>query len=148
MLEAAKKHFAQADIAIMAAAVADFKPKSVATEKIKKKANQEEMSIDLVKNPDIAATLGKMKNNKQILIGFALETEQPVANATRKLTKKGFDFIVLNSLKDEGAGFNHDTNRITLVFKGNKTKEFQLKSKLDVADDILDAIEQLNNEKK
>jgi len=145
MLDAAKKHFAEADIAIMAAAVADFRPKSVATEKIKKKANQDKMSIELVKNPDIAATLGKLKTKTQILIGFALETEHPVANATRKLTKKGFDFIVLNSLKDEGAGFNHDTNRITLVFKDNKTQEFQLKSKLDVADDILDAIEQINN---
>ncbi len=148
MLDAAKKHFAQADIAIMAAAVADFRPKNVATEKIKKKANQDEMNIELVKNPDIAATLGNMKTNKQILIGFALETEQPVANATRKLNKKGFDFIVLNSLKDKGAGFNHDTNRITLVFKDNKTQEFQLKSKLDVADDILDAIEQVTKEKK
>ncbi len=148
MLDAAKKHFAQADIAIMAAAVADFRPKNVATEKIKKKANQDEMNIELVKNPDIAATLGKMKTDKQILIGFALETEQPVANATRKLNKKGFDFIVLNSLKDKGAGFNHDTNRITLVFKDNKTQEFQLKSKLDVADDILDAIEQVTKEKK
>ena len=148
MLDAAKKHFAQADIAIMAAAVADFRPKRVATEKIKKKANQDEMNIELVKNPDIAATLGQMKTQNQILIGFALETEQPVANATKKLNKKGFDFIVLNSLKDKGAGFNHDTNQITLVFKGNKTQEFQLKSKLDVADDILDAIAQINNEKK
>ena len=148
MLDAAKKHFAQADIAIMAAAVADFRPKKVATEKIKKKANQDEMNIELVKNPDIAATLGQMKTQNQILIGFALETEQPVANATKKLNKKGFDFIVLNSLKDKGAGFNHDTNQITLVFKGNKTQEFQLKSKLDVADDILDAIAQINNEKK
>lgn len=145
MLDAAKKHFAQADIAIMAAAVADFRPKFVATEKIKKKANQDEMTIELVKNPDIAAALGKLKTKTQILIGFALETAHPVENAKRKLTKKGFDFIVLNSLKDEGAGFNHDTNRITLVFKGNKTQEFQLKSKLDVADDILDAIEQINN---
>ncbi len=143
MLAAAEKYFAQADIAIMAAAVADFRPKNAATEKIKKKAGQEEMTIELVKNPDIAATLGQKKRKNQILVGFALETENPVANASRKLSKKGFDFIVLNSLKDEGAGFNHDTNRVTLVFEGNKTKEFQLKSKLDVADDILDAIEQI-----
>ncbi len=143
MFEAAKKHFAQADVAIMAAAVADFRPKHTAKEKIKKKKGIEEMTIELVKNPDIAATLGQLKKKDQVLIGFALETENPVENATRKLTKKGFDFIVLNSLKDKGAGFNHDTNKITLVFEGNKTQEFQLKSKLDVADDILDAIENI-----
>ncbi len=143
MLAAAREIFAQADIAIMAAAVADFRPKFAAKEKIKKKTGEEEMTIELVKNPDIAATLGKMKTKDQVLVGFALETEKPLVNASRKLAKKGFDFIVLNSLKDEGAGFNHDTNRITLVFKDNKIKEFQLKSKLDVADDILDAIEQI-----
>lgn len=148
MFEAAKIHFAKADIAIMAAAVADFRPKHTAKEKIKKKTGTEEMTIELIKNPDIAATLGQTKRKDQVLIGFALETENPIANATRKLTKKGFDFIVLNSLKDKGAGFNHDTNKITLVFEGNKTQEFQLKNKLEVADDILDAIENIKTEHK
>ncbi len=148
MFEEAKKYFAQADIAIMAAAVADFRPKHAAKEKLKKKTGTEEMTIELIKNPDIAATLGQIKRTDQVLIGFALETENPVANATRKLTKKGLDFIVLNSLKDKGAGFNHDTNKITLVFEGNKTQEFQLKNKLEVADDILDAIENIKTEHK
>lgn len=138
MHQQALKRFPEMDAAILAAAVADYRPKVVATEKIKKKG--EELQLDLVKNPDIAADLGKMKTPGQLLIGFALETNDEESNAQAKLEKKNFDFIVLNSLRDAGAGFNHDTNKISILFRNNKKQDFELKSKNAVAEDILQAM--------
>jgi len=124
--------------AILSAAVADYRPAEAATEKIKK--SQDSLSIQLVKNPDIAADLGKLKVNGQLLVGFALETHDAEAQAMQKLERKNFDFIVLNTLADPGAGFHHDTNKITIFFRDNKRLDFQLKSKQEVAVDILDAL--------
>ena len=106
--------------------------------KIKKK--DEDLSITLTKTRDIAASLGKLKHNGQIIVGFALETEQEHSNALKKLESKNFDLIVLNSLNDQGAGFGHDTNKITLIDRNQQTKTFDLKSKKEVASDIVDAI--------
>src|SRR5690606_3739873 len=103
------------------------RPISIATEKIKKKSS--EWNLELEKTADIAATLGKKKRKNQLLVGFALETENEKSNAGQKLEKKNLDFIVLNSLRDEGAGFGTDTNKITLIWPGNKMQEFGLKPK-------------------
>ena len=139
MLEQAVQAYPDADIGIMAAAVSDYKPLHAADEKIKKAA--QEMEIRLVRNPDIAATLGNGKKTGQLLIGFALETTHAEKYAREKLEKKNFDMIVLNSLKDAGAGFNHDTNKVSLFFRhDNKKEEFELKSKAAVAKDIWDAV--------
>ncbi|WP_421797443.1 bifunctional phosphopantothenoylcysteine decarboxylase/phosphopantothenate--cysteine ligase CoaBC [Haliscomenobacter sp.] len=143
MHDAAVQLFPQMNAAILAAAVADYRPKTVATEKIKKKG--EELQLDLIKNPDIAADLGKMKQAGQLLIGFALETNDEESNAQGKLEKKNFDCIVLNSLRDAGAGFNHDTNKISILFRNNKKRDFELKSKNAVAEDILQAMIDLFN---
>jgi phosphopantothenoylcysteine decarboxylase/phosphopantothenate--cysteine ligase len=113
MLKAAEANFTNTDIGIMAAAVADYAPKNIADKKIKKK--DDTMSIELVKNPDIAKTLGAKKRENQLLIGFALETDNEEINAKKKLEAKNFDLIVLNSLQDKGAGFAHDTNKVTLI---------------------------------
>lgn len=138
MHDAALQLFPAMHAAILAAAVADYRPRTVATEKIKKKG--EELQLDLIKNPDIASDLGKMKKAGQLLIGFALETNDEELHAQSKLEKKNFDFIVLNSLRDAGAGFNHDTNKIRMLFKNNKKRDFELKSKNAVAEDILQAM--------
>jgi phosphopantothenoylcysteine decarboxylase/phosphopantothenate--cysteine ligase len=126
------------DIAVMAAAVADYTPTVVADQKIKKKDG--ELTITLKKTKDILGSLGKVKSNGQMLVGFALETENEAANARKKLEEKNADLIVLNSLQDEGAGFGHDTNKVTLFFKGGKEKIINLKSKSALAKDIVDAI--------
>ena len=141
MYEATKTYFPNSDILILAAAVADYRPTHMADEKIKK--SDANMQVELEKTIDIAATLGKQKSNDQIIVGFALETTNELANAQSKLKRKNFDFIVLNSLKEEGAGFNHTTNKITIVHKDNKPQEFELKSKTAVAVDIFDVISQL-----
>ena len=125
------------DIGIASAAVADYAPKEVAQEKIKK--NDENLTIELVKNPDILKTMGERKTH-QFLVGFALETQNEEENAKGKLEKKNLDMIVLNSLRDEGAGFKNDTNKIKIFTKTEK-KEFNLKSKDDVAKDILNFVE-------
>jgi len=125
------------DIGIASAAVADYAPKEVAKEKIKK--NDESLTIELVKNPDILKTMGEKKTH-QFLVGFALETQNEEENAKGKLEKKNLDMIVLNSLRDEGAGFKNDTNKIKIFTKTEK-KEFNLKSKDDVAKDILNFVE-------
>ncbi len=98
------------------------------------------MTIELEKTPDIAASLGKMKRPGQFIVGFALETNDELQNASEKLAKKNFDFIVLNSLQDAGAGFNFDTNKITILHKDNKRKDFELKTKAEVAKDIVDEV--------
>ena len=135
MYDAALKYFPDCQVGIMAAAVADYRPEQAATEKIKKKG--ERMSIELVKNPDIAATLGQQKKEGQILIGFALETENAEANAQSKLERKNLDYIVLNSLRDTGAGFGTDTNKVSIFAAGNKVVHFELKTKDEVARDII-----------
>lgn len=135
MYAAATHHFPAVDAAIMAAAVADYRPLEAATEKIKKKGEQ--MQLTLVKNPDIAASLGQLKTAKQRLIGFALETQNAEQHAKDKLARKQMDFIVLNSLEDKGAGFGVDTNKVTIFSADNKSYKFELKNKKEVALDIV-----------
>ncbi|MBX7052969.1 MAG: bifunctional phosphopantothenoylcysteine decarboxylase/phosphopantothenate--cysteine ligase CoaBC [Flavobacteriales bacterium] len=141
MHQACLAEFDQCDITVMAAAVADYKPATVALEKVKKK--EDEWALTMVKTVDIASDLGSKKRMGQVMVGFALETENEHSNAALKLSKKNLDMIVLNSLKDEGAGFGTDTNKITLIWPGNKLKEFGLKPKSKVAEDIVQEICQL-----
>ncbi|HAA15780.1 MAG TPA: bifunctional phosphopantothenoylcysteine decarboxylase/phosphopantothenate--cysteine ligase CoaBC [Cytophagales bacterium] len=126
------------DIAVLAAAVADYRPATVAEQKIKK--SEDEFTLTLTKNPDIAKDLGSRKEVGQLLVGFALETNNGLENAQGKLEKKNLDFIVLNSPSDEGTGFGHDTNRITILARNTKPKEFELKSKKAIAQDIVNEI--------
>lgn len=138
MYQACVAVFPQTDIAVLAAAVADYRPTVTADQKIKKK--DENLTIELTKTRDIAASLGKIKQNNQVVVGFALETEHEQDNALKKLESKNFDMIVLNSLNDAGAGFGHDTNKITLIDRSGAVKKFDLKSKKAVARDIVSAI--------
>ncbi|MBM78627.1 MAG: bifunctional phosphopantothenoylcysteine decarboxylase/phosphopantothenate--cysteine ligase CoaBC [Crocinitomicaceae bacterium] len=138
MLKAIKKEYSQANVLVMSAAVADYQPITFSDKKLKKK--NEEMSIELKKTPDILRTLAKLKK-KQLVIGFALETNDEKNNAYQKMKNKNLDAIVLNSLNDKGAGFGYDTNKITLLTP-NKELEFDLKSKMDVAADIMNFIEE------
>ncbi|SKB52329.1 bifunctional phosphopantothenoylcysteine decarboxylase/phosphopantothenate--cysteine ligase CoaBC [Dyadobacter psychrophilus] len=138
MFEATQERFAKSDVVIFAAAVADYTSKFVAGHKIKKQGQA--MSLDLVKTRDIAGTLGKTKSENQLLIGFALETENEMEYAMDKLLRKNFDFIILNSLNDPGAGFAHDTNKITVIDKRKNVKHFDLKHKEEVAQDILNIV--------
>lgn len=138
MLESCTEHYNESNISILAAAVADYKPTVKADQKIKKSG--ETLNIELTKNPDIAAELGKNKRHGQFNVGFALETENEKANAREKLVKKNFDMIVLNSLNDKGAGFSNDTNKITIIDKNNSVMDYELKNKSEVAKDILQAI--------
>ena len=143
MYQATAQRFAQADIIVLAAAVADYTPKTVANQKIKKKTS--EFSIELKKTTDIAATLGQQKQAHQLMVGFALETNNAVENAQGKLQRKNFDFIVLNSLEDKGAGFGHDTNKVTFIDKKGSMEQFETKSKTAVAQDIVHKISSLLN---
>lgn len=136
MYQASLQSFESADIIILAAAVADYKPAQVATQKIKK--SDDDMKIELVKTIDIAASLGSNKKNNQVIIGFALETNDEINHAKQKLHKKNLDFIVLNSLSDDGAGFKHDTNKITIIDSKGNLEEYGLKPKSEVANDIID----------
>lgn len=138
MFEKTSAHFDANEIIIFAAAVADYTPQT--TEKNKIKSNNESHVITLRKTKDIAATLGKDKKDSQFIVGFALETQNEVINAQEKLKKKNFDLIVLNSLNDKGAGFSHETNKVTLIDKDNNKEIFELKNKKEVAVDILKAI--------
>ena len=138
MQQAAVEHFSTVDVAILSAAVADYRPKEVAQQKIKKKEQQ--LTIELVENPDIAAILGAQKRQDQLLIGFALETNDEITNAQSKLERKNFDLIVLNSLQDPGAGFDVNTNKITIIGRNNKLIKFELKSKIAVAKDIVNEL--------
>lgn len=141
MLAASLAHFPLADGAIMSAAVADYAPVTMAGEKIKSSA--ESMHIEMRKNPDIAAHLGALKKPSQRLVGFALETENEASNAQKKLVSKNLDFVVLNSLRDEGAGFQHDTNKIQIIYPSGESEQFGLKSKSEVAADIVRALTRL-----
>jgi len=138
MHTAATRYFPDSDIAVLSAAVADYKPTAKVDQKIKKRDDM--FSIELTKTHDIAASLGKLKHNGQMIVGFALETEDEQANAIKKIEAKNFDLIVLNSLNDKGAGFGHDTNKITIIDKEKRSKTFELKDKKAVADDIVTAI--------
>lgn len=140
MLEAVVQHFSQSDIIVMSAAVADYTPIEVASQKIKKKEDQ--FSIALKKTTDILASIGTKKTEKQLLIGFALETNNEVEHAKDKLMRKNLDFIVLNSMQDKGAGFATDTNKVTVIDRFQHIQEFTLKSKEDVAKDICQLIVQ------
>lgn len=136
MYNTAIEQFATADSAILCAAVADYRPKQKEDSKIKRKSD--EMDLKLVKNRDIAASLGAMKTKKQTLIGFALETDHEYENALKKIETKNLDFIVLNSLNDKGAGFQHDTNKISIIDKHGSRTDFDLKTKKEVAHDIIE----------
>ena len=138
MYEVCIASFPTADIAVLSAAVADYRPAQVANQKIKK--SEQDLSIQLVKTHDIAAELGKKKTNGQLIVGFALETENEVTNAKKKISDKNFDLIVLNSLNDQGAGFGHNTNKISLIDRKGEITTFSLKNKKEVAQDIVNAI--------
>lgn len=138
MMEASLAAFAQCDIAILAAAVADFTPETTSATKVKR--GDADLVIRLKPTEDIAASLGRMKKEGQFLAGFALETDNEVDNARGKMQRKNLDMIILNSLRDEGAGFGHDTNRITIIDRSDNIDKFELKSKDEVASDILNRI--------
>ena len=133
-----QKYFKSSDIAIFSAAVSDYKTNKVERQKVKKSA--ESWDITLQKTNDILLEVSQKKKKNQILVGFALETENEMENATAKLQQKNLDLIVLNSLNDKGAGFSYDTNKITIIEKDNKVEEFELKYKSEVAKDIMDKI--------
>ncbi|PTQ98017.1 phosphopantothenoylcysteine decarboxylase/phosphopantothenate--cysteine ligase [Mucilaginibacter yixingensis] len=143
MLAACLQHFEDADACIMSAAVADYTPAQVATQKIKKQ--DAGLNIELKKTTDILKTLGARKRDGQVLVGFALETNDEEDNAIKKLQSKNLDFIVLNSLNDSGAGFQTDTNKITIIDSDLQKTVFDLKTKEDVARDICDKLMQLIN---
>ncbi|MCT1523647.1 bifunctional phosphopantothenoylcysteine decarboxylase/phosphopantothenate--cysteine ligase CoaBC [Sphingobacterium hotanense] len=138
MLDACEHYFPAADITVMSAAVADYTPEEVATQKIKKK--EDHFSIPLTKTTDILATLGGSKKENQLLIGFALETNNEIEHAKDKLQRKNLDFIVLNSMQDKGAGFAHDTNKVTVISRNGDIESFELKSKDEVATDICNLV--------
>lgn len=137
MYQACEANFDGQDIVVMAAAVADYTPANPEKQKIKK--TEDNFTLEMSKTIDIALSLGAKKKN-QIMVGFALETENELKNALDKLHKKNLDFIVLNSLSDEGAGFEYDTNKITIIDSNNNIKEFELKTKAEVAKDIINEI--------
>jgi phosphopantothenoylcysteine decarboxylase/phosphopantothenate--cysteine ligase len=141
MYEATKAQFEEADVVIFVAAVADYAAIEISDIKIKKKSD--EMSIELQRTPDIAGSLANLKKRQQITVGFALETNDALANAAEKLDKKKFDFIVLNSLQDKGAGFRYDTNKVKVVHARGEVKDFELKSKNEVALDIMNEVKML-----
>ena len=141
MLNACSERFPDQDIVIMSAAVADFTPVEVAHHKIKK--NGAALSIELIPTVDILKELGSKKTKKQVLVGFALETENELEHAQEKLKKKNLDMIVLNSLNDKGAGFGGDQNKVTIIGRGNNIAEYKLKPKAAVAKDIVNAVSEL-----
>jgi phosphopantothenoylcysteine decarboxylase/phosphopantothenate--cysteine ligase len=137
MYDAVHAHVAVQDIAIFAAAVADYRPANISTSKIKKQSDT--LTLELIKNPDILASVGAMKS-KPYLVGFALETDNEVDNAFAKAKKKNTDLLVLNSMNDKGAGFKKDTNKITIIKKDGSLVEYKTKLKSEVAKDIVDEI--------
>ncbi|MFT5823623.1 MAG: phosphopantothenoylcysteine decarboxylase/phosphopantothenate--cysteine ligase [Crocinitomix sp.] len=139
MYAAVQNNWPESAIGIFSAAVADYRPADPATEKIKKKTDK--ISIDLVKNPDLLSWAGTNKTSEQYLVGFALETNNEIENARGKFERKNLDLLVLNSLRDKGAGFGHDTNKVTFIKHNNKLTNFELKVKSNVMNDILDEIE-------
>ena len=146
MYDAAVENSPSADVQILCAAVADYRPSVTADKKIKREKTGE-MTLTLVLNPDIAAALGKIKRENQVNVGFALETNDEATNAKDKCARKNFDFIVMNSLKDKGAGFQVDTNKITIFTAGGDVMEYPLKTKKEVAADIVDAVVEIAKKK-
>lgn len=138
MFDAVMAEQEKSDVLILSAAVADYRPKNIAESKIKKASTK--LTIELEPTLDILASLGKIKRQDQILVGFALETDNELENAKGKLKKKNCDILVLNSLQDAGAGFGHDTNKVSILDRHNNIATFELKSKADVAKDILRTI--------
>jgi phosphopantothenoylcysteine decarboxylase/phosphopantothenate--cysteine ligase len=138
MTEECISRFPSCDIAILAAAVADYTPAEVSGEKLKKESA--DLFLKLKPTTDIAVALGQSKKPSQILAGFALETDNEIDNAKGKLIRKNLDIIILNSLREEGAGFGHDTNKITIIDRNNIIDKFELKSKEDASTDILEKI--------
>ena len=138
MFNQCQQFFPASDIAVLSAAVADYRPLKTADQKIKK--TEGNLMLELTRTQDIAAELGKIKKTGQIIVGFALETENEKINAEKKLVSKNFDLIVLNSLNNAGAGFGHDTNKVEIISRKNGSKEFSLKTKKEVAADIVGAI--------
>lgn len=136
MYDAATSHFPEADITILSAAVADFTPETTADKKIKRKGD--ELVLNLRPTQDIAAALGTLKKDNQLLVGFALETDNEVQNAQSKMERKNLDFIVLNSLQDKGAGFRVDTNKITILDRQQGITAYDVKTKQEVAEDIVE----------
>jgi len=138
--------FEEVDIAIFAAAVADYRPEVISKQKIKK--DEPSFTIKMIKNVDIAYEFGKIKSSRQLSIGLALETNDELTHATRKLIKKNFDMVVLNSMNDKSATFGFDTNKITIITSDFVQKEFPLKNKNEVAKDIVEAVFQLSLKRK
>jgi phosphopantothenoylcysteine decarboxylase / phosphopantothenate---cysteine ligase len=136
MYEACVKLFPGCDGAVMTAAVADYSPEKQELHKMKRLTGN--ITLNLIPTRDIAAALGKIKKGNQILVGFALENVNELENAKKKIINKNLDFIVLNSLNDEGAGFGKDTNKITIIDKNNNQESFELKTKREVASDIVE----------
>lgn len=141
MFQEVKKHWSNQDIGIFSAAVADYRPKVVSMDKIKKNSN--ELLLELIKNPDILHWAGQMKKDSQFLVGFALETTDEIVHATQKLERKNLDCIILNSLQDSGAGFATDTNKVTILDKQKNKSELSLKSKYEIAQEIVLYLEEL-----
>ena len=139
MFLAAQEFYSDSDVNIFSAAVADYAPRTAPDKKIKK-SDGDNMSIELAETTDIAKTLGRQKQAHQFNVGFALETHDEQQNALKKIASKNFDLIVLNSLQDNGAGFGHDTNKVSIIDKANNIARFELKSKTEVAKDIINAI--------
>jgi phosphopantothenoylcysteine decarboxylase/phosphopantothenate--cysteine ligase len=155
MYEAAVKAFSESDAAILCAAVADYRPAEVASQKIKRETKSQDsaspwhgidggLDLHLVPNPDIAAELGRMKKPGQVMVGFALETNDELKNAEAKLKKKNLDFIVLNSLRNEGTCFRSDENQVSIISSQGR-KDYEKKNKMQVAADIIDELEQQYN---
>ena len=138
MLRSVQEHFGDVDVAVMAAAVADFTPETESSIKIKRENH--DLVVRLKPTSDIAATIGAEKRSNQVLVGFALETNDETQNAIKKLQKKNLDLIILNSLNDSGAGFGFDTNKISIIDRAGKMVCYDLKSKTEVAGDIVDAV--------
>ncbi len=139
MYEAAAEVAPAADVWVFAAAVADYRPATVATEKIKKAGDT--LTLELVKNVDIAATLGEIKRPEQFAVGFALETTNELAHALDKLHRKNFDLVVLNSLRDAGAGFGHDTNKVSVLDRAGQVLTFDLQAKTELARRLVQLIQ-------
>jgi phosphopantothenoylcysteine decarboxylase/phosphopantothenate--cysteine ligase len=138
MYQTVMRYFPDCDVAVLCAAVADFTPETVASYKIKRECN--ELIIRLKPTKDIAAAVGKIKRGNQLIVGFALETDNEETNARGKMERKNFDMIVLNSLNDKGAGFAYDTNKVTIIFRDNKKIELPLMLKKEVAEEIINCI--------
>lgn len=140
MYQEAMHVFPQCDIAVLSAAVADYRVKEVAAAKIKKQDDLDHLTLELEKTPDIAKSLGKNKKTGQLLVGFALETHDEINNAKQKMKSKNLDLVILNAINEKGSGFMYDTNKITIIDTHNKVTDFELKSKDDVAQDITDCL--------